>query len=89
MNAMTKKFYELALKSPGLTDSVKIDFRLTKKSLLFLARIIDHGLNADFTKEEDLLELLPADNREDIKRTQVEILKKAELEDFYAEINQI
>jgi hypothetical protein len=89
MNAMTKKFYELALKSPGLKETVKIDFKLSKRSLLFLARILETGLNGDKKMDEDILYLLPADSREDIRQTQEDMLKKAELEEFYAEITQL
>jgi len=39
--------------------------------------------------DEDILYLLPADSREDIRQTQEDMLKKAELEEFYAEITQL
>lgn len=86
---MTKKFYELALKSPGLKEMVKVDVRLSKKSLLFFARILELGLNGNQKLDEDIMLLLPAECKEDIRKTMEDLLKKGELEEFYAEVNQL
>ncbi len=90
MNAITKKFYELTImKNPGLKESVKISLHLTKKDLLFLARVIEFGTAADIKKEEDMLALLPPETKQELLAAKQEMLKKAELEEFYEEINQV
>ena len=90
MNVMTKKFYELAImKNPGLKESVKVSLHLTKRDLLFLARLIDYGLNADLKKEEDMLALLPVESRDEILKAKEELLKRGDMEEYYQEINSM
>jgi hypothetical protein len=89
MNATTKKSYELILKSPGLSDKVKLDIRMNKRDLLFLARMIDYILAAEIKKDEELLALLPEETRAELKSVKTEMLKKAGLEEFYEELVQI
>lgn len=52
MNPLTQKMYALALKSPGIEEVQKVNFQLTKKNLLYLARLINFGLDPKL-KEDD------------------------------------
>ena len=87
---MTKKFYELAvMKNPGLKETVKVSLHLSKRDLLFMARLMDYGLQADLKKEEDLLSLLPQESREELLKAKDEMLKRGELEEYYVEITSM
>jgi len=55
---------------------------MSKKNLLFLARMIDYVLGVEIKKEEELLALLPEETQGDLKEVKEELLKKAGLADF-------
>jgi len=71
---------------PDLKNRVKLDIRISKKDLLFLARVIDVSLAAEVKKEDDLLALLSDETRAELKNIKDEMLKRAELEEFYGEL---
>lgn len=90
MNVMTKKFYELAvMKNPGLKETVKVSLHLSKRDMLFMARLMDFGLQADLKKEEDMLALLPEESREELLKAKDEMLKRGDLEEYYEEITSM
>lgn len=90
MNVMTKKFYELAvMKNPGLKETVKVNLHLSKRDVLFMARLMDFGLQADLKKEEDMLSLLPVESRDELLKAKDEMLKRGELEEYYQEITSM
>jgi hypothetical protein len=85
-SAITRKSFEVILKMPDLKNRIKLDVRISKRGLLFLARIIDVSLAAEEKKEEDLLALLSDETKTELKAIRDEMLKRSELEEFYAEI---
>jgi len=82
----TRQSYAVILKMPDLKNRVKLDIRISKKDLLFLARVIDVSLAAEVKKEDDLLALLSDETRAELKNIKDEMLKRAELEEFYGEL---
>jgi len=85
-SAMTRQSYAVILKMPDLKNRIKLDIRISKRDLLFLARVIDVSLAAEVKKEDDLLALLSDDTRAELKNIKDEMLKRAELEEFYGEL---
>jgi len=85
-SAITRKSFEVILKMPDLKNRVKLDLRISKRDLLFLARMIDLLLMPDPKKEDDLLALLSDETRSELKNIRDEMLKRAELEEFYGEL---
>jgi len=71
---------------PDLKNRVKLDMRISKRDLLFLARMIDLLLVPDAKKEDDLLALQSDETRTELKNMRDEMLKRSELEEFYGEL---
>lgn len=71
---------------PDLKNRVKLDVRISKRDLLFLVRMIGLLLIPDAKKEDDLLGLLSDETRSELKNIRDEMLKRAELEEFYGEL---
>ncbi|MBN8856169.1 MAG: hypothetical protein BGO55_08370 [Sphingobacteriales bacterium 50-39] len=89
MNPLTQKMYALALKSPGIEEVQKVNFQLTKKNLLYLARLINFGLDAKLKEDDGFLQVMPAEAKEDLRKTAADILSKANLTEFYNELQEI
>jgi len=85
-SAITRKSFEVILKMPDLKNRVKLDVRISKRDLLFLALMIDLLLAPDAKKEDDLLSLLSDETRTELKNIRDEMLKRSELEEFYGEL---
>jgi hypothetical protein len=85
-SAITRKSFEVILKMPDLKNRVKLDVRISKRDLLFLVRMIGLLLIPDAKKEDDLLGLLSDETRSELKNIRDEMLKRAELEEFYGEL---
>lgn len=85
-SAITRKSFEVILKMPDLKNRVKLDMRISKRDLLFLARMIDLLLVPDAKKEDDLLALQSDETRTELKNMRDEMLKRSELEEFYGEL---
>ena len=75
------KIYEAVLSSPGMEDNVKIDFRISRKNILLISRIIEHGLSVDENKDEIFVQL-PNENTEEIQKVREEMLRKGKLNEF-------
>lgn len=72
--------YETLLTSPGMNDNVKIDFRIPRKNVLLLSKIIELGLSVkDENMQVGLLAVTDAETLADLRSVVVELLKKAGL----------
>jgi len=86
---IARQSYAIILKMPDLKNRVKLDMRICKRDLLFLARMIDAALVAEPKKEDDLLALLTDETKAELRNIRDEILKRAELEEFYSELLKV
>lgn len=79
------KVYETLLSIPGMNEPVKIDLKLPRKQVLLLSKVIERGLaeNSD-EKELSILQLAPAETREELLKFAGELLQKGGL----AEMNE-
>ena len=89
MNPLTQKMYALALKSPGIEEVLKVNFQLSKKNLLFLVCLLNYGLDAKLKDEDGFLQVMPAEAREEMKKTVGDMLSKGGLTDYYNELQEI
>ena len=71
--------YETLLCSPGMNEAVKIDVRVSRKSILLLNSVIENGLNKDGGQADGLLELVPQEDIIELRSFAEECLKKAGL----------
>ena len=73
------KVYETLLCSPGMNEAVKIDVKVSRKSILLLSSVIENGLSKEVGQSLELLELVPADDLQELKTFSEDCLKKAGL----------
>jgi len=73
------KVYETLLCSPGMNEAVKIDVKVSRKSILVLSSVIENGLSKEVGQSLELLELVPSDDLQELKTFSEDCLKKAGL----------
>ena len=78
-NNVLGKVYETLLCSPGMNEAIKIDVRVSRKSILLLNSVIENGLNKDGGQADGLLELVPQEDIIELRSFAEECLKKAGL----------
>ncbi|WP_343588215.1 hypothetical protein [Flavobacterium sp.] len=72
------KVFDTILSIPGMSETVKIDLKISRKNVLLLSHLITLGLNS---KKEDsmLLECISSESQHDLKSISEECLLKAGL----------
>lgn len=72
------KVFDTVLSIPGMSETVKIDLKISRKNVLLLSHLITMGLDS---KKEDsmLLESISLDSQQDLKKLSEECLIKAGL----------
>lgn len=72
------KVFDTVLSIPGMSETVKIDLKVSRKNVLLLSHLITMGLDS---KREDsmLLESISLDSQQDLKSISEECLIKAGL----------
>ena len=86
---MSNRVFGVALKAPGLGDSIKVEMRMSKLAMLFLARSVDYALGAEVKKDSELLVELSKEMREDLLKIKGELLGKAGLAEFYDDLIKV
>jgi hypothetical protein len=67
-----------------MNENCKIVLLLSRQNILLLCRLIEAGLmNEKGNFDDEILNALPKDGLEEFKLLQEEILRRAELTDFY------
>ena len=82
------ELYDLILESPGLTDLVKLDSRITCKSALFAVLGLEYAMGGEGAANP-LSKMLTAEDRESLKGWMEEILQKAKLKGFYEKLRRL
>jgi hypothetical protein len=80
--------YETLLCSPGMNEAVKIDLKISRKTILLLSSLIENGVG-DKDAVPGLLGLIPAEDREELKSFGDECLKKAGLKELSEKIKTL
>ncbi|OJV98395.1 MAG: hypothetical protein BGO52_11445 [Sphingobacteriales bacterium 44-61] len=84
VNKEKSKIYETILSSPGMTEKCKVVLQLSRQNVLLLSRLIEAGLlTKEQPFEDEIIRALPAASTEEFKAIHEEILRKAELTEFY------
>jgi len=73
--------YETLLCSPGMSEAVKIDVKVSRKTVLLLNSVIESG-TGEGSPIQELLKLVPADDVEELQTFADECLKKAGLKEL-------
>ena len=76
--------FETILTSPGMNEKCKINLMISRQNILLLSRLIEAGLLSDKNNfDDEIISALPKESLEEFKGIHEEILKKAQLTDFY------
>lgn len=81
-----KWVYDTVLSAPGMEDLVKIDFRISRKTVLLLAQVIERGLQV---KGNGLPESVSPDILEELRTLSGNCLEKAGMTDFAEKVNKL
>ncbi|RZK33337.1 MAG: hypothetical protein EOO61_15495 [Hymenobacter sp.] len=81
MKGELAKFYDMLLTFPGMNEAVKIDLRLSRKSILILSRVIARGIRIQSEDKDGagILEIVSPDSLEELSGVADELLQKAGL----------
>lgn len=89
-NKEKSKIFQTVLSSPGMTEKCKITMMVSRQNILLLGRLIEAGLLTDKNSfEDEIIAALPKESLDEFKMIHEEILKKAELTDFYEKLKQL
>lgn len=81
------KIFETVLSSPGMNEKCKINLMISRQNILLLGRLIETGLLIEKKSfEDEIISSLPKESLEEFKGIHEEILKKAELTEFYEKL---
>jgi hypothetical protein len=81
--------YETLLCSPGMNEAVKIDLKISRKTILLLSSLIENGTGDKETLGPGLIGLIPEEDREELKSFGDECLKKAGLKELSEKIKTL
>lgn len=82
--------FDTLLSSPGMSENVKIDLRLNRKTVLLLNRAVERGLKKD--TGGDITDLVTTANKEalqDLQSVLTECLQKAGLTELNEKIRNL
>lgn len=84
------KIFETILSSPGMTDKCKVTLQLSRQNVLLFSRLIEAGLlTSQQPIDDEIIKALPKESIEEFKTIHEEILKKANLTEFYERLKTI
>ena len=90
MNKEKSKIFETILSSPGMTEKCKIVLQLSRQNVLLLSRLIEAGLLTKEQPFEDaIIHALPNESGDEFRIIHEEILRKADLTEFYERLKSI
>lgn len=90
VNKEKAKVFETILSSPGMNEKCKLVLQVSRQHIILLGRLIETGLLSGKTElNDELISLLSKDAIEEFKIIHEEMLKKAELTDFYQRLNSL
>lgn len=81
-NNVMAQVYETLLCSPGMNEAVKVDVKISRKTVLLLNNVIERGLDVKEGESSGILELIPKDAIEELQNFSIECLNKAGLKEL-------
>lgn len=83
------KLLETILSVPGMSENVKMDFKITRKSVLLLSNVIERGLSSKEGDKSSILDNIPEDSLKELKTFSEECLQKAGLTDLHEKLKSM
>jgi hypothetical protein len=88
VNKEMMELYELILESPGLSDLVKLDSKITCRTALFAVLGLEYAVSGEGAGNP-LGKILTEEDRDALKGWTEEILGKAKLKGFYEKLKRL
>lgn len=77
------------LTTPGMSETVKMDFKMTRKNALLLCSVIERGLAAKDDDKSNLLELVPKEGQQELMEFTSDCLQKAGLTELHQKLKSL
>jgi hypothetical protein len=71
--------YETLLCSPGMNEAVKVDLKISRKTVLMLGSVLERGLSSNDADVPGLIDVIPKEMVEELRNIAGECLQKAGL----------
>jgi hypothetical protein len=81
------KLYETLLCSPGMTEVIKVDLRMSRKTVLLLSQVVNKGLSKTEDQNFGLADIADSESIKDLKEMLNSCLDKASLTELNAKLN--
>ena len=81
--------YETLLCSPGMSELVKIDVKISRKAVLLLNSVIEAGVDKGNETFLELVKLVPKEDIDELKTFAEESLKKAGLKELSEKMSNL
>lgn len=89
-NSEVVKVYGAILSSPGMTDNVKLDLKVNRRTILLLSQVIERGLNGKGDEGSyGMLEALSKDELQGLEAFSKECLEKAGLTELNEKLSAL
>jgi len=73
------KVFDTILSTPGMSEIVKIDFKISRKNVLLLSSVIERGLSVKESDKTNLLDVVPKESLQELTSFATDCLQKAGL----------
>jgi hypothetical protein len=81
--------FETILTSPGMGETVKMDFKISRKNALLLCSVIERGLSAKGDDKNNLLEIIPKEGLSELTEFCNDFLQKAGLTELHQKLKSL
>ncbi len=75
-------YYDTVLAVPGMANLVKIDLKISRKTVVMLVQAIERGMKEGKAAEGDLFALVPEEAKKDLSDVITQCLEKSEMGDL-------
>lgn len=90
VNQEKLKVFEALLRSPGMNEKFKIVVQISRQQVLLLSRLIEVGLlNPKQILQDDIIQAFTSESLEAFKGIHEEMLRKADLTEFYDRVKSL
>ena len=81
--------FDTILSSPGMSEAIKIDLRISRKNVLLLTHLIEHGLDEKTENKNSLLSSVPDEVKLELKDLSADFLQKSGLVELSEKLNAL
>jgi len=83
------KVLDTILSIPGMNETVKMDFKISRKNVLLLSSVIERGLSVKDDDKSSLLEVFANDSLTDLTAFAADCLQKAGLTELNGKLKAL